>query len=74
MTETPSLSSSMSPAASPAGRATVAYAAEPAPRLQCSHCGSEVTDDDADCPACTTPLDWGASRAALQAWQESGAA
>ena len=66
MNETPSMS--------PAGRATVAFVAEPAPVLRCSHCGAEVTDDDADCPTCTTPLDWGASRAALQAWQASGAA
>jgi len=62
------------PTMSPAGRATVVFVADPAPALQCSHCGSAVTDDDADCPRCTTPLDWGASRSALQAWQESGAA
>jgi predicted amidophosphoribosyltransferase len=66
MTDTPTMS--------PAGRATVVFVAEPSPALQCSHCGSEVTDDDADCPRCTTPLDWGASRQALAAWHESGAA
>lgn len=54
------------PTVSPAGRATAIYVAEPTPALQCSHCGSEITDDDADCPTCTTPLDWGASRKALQ--------
>jgi len=62
------------PTMSPAGRATVEFVAEPTPMLQCSHCGSEVTDDDADCPTCTTPLDWGASRKALEAWTASGAA
>jgi hypothetical protein len=59
------------PTMSPAGRATARFEAEPRPHLTCSHCGSEVTDDDADCPTCTTPLDWGASRKALEAWTES---
>ncbi len=58
---------------SPAGRTVVNFESDPAPQLVCDHCGSTVTDDDADCPTCTTPLDWGASRAALQAWQASGA-
>jgi hypothetical protein len=62
------------PTISPAGRATAEFVAEPTPMLQCSHCSSEVTDDDADCPTCTTPLDWGASRKALEAWNASGAA
>jgi hypothetical protein len=56
------------PNPSPAGRATAVFATEPTAHLQCSHCGAEVTDDDADCPTCTTPLDWGASRVALQEW------
>ncbi len=59
---------------SPAGRALAVYDAQPTPALKCSHCESVITDDDADCPTCTTPIDWGASRKALQAWQESGAA
>jgi hypothetical protein len=61
------------PTMSPTGRATAAFVADPTPTLQCSHCGSEITDDDADCPTCTTPLDWGASRKALEAWAEAGA-
>ncbi len=59
------------PIMSPAGRATALFVADPAPMLRCSHCGSEITDDDADCPTCTTPLDWGASRKALDAWAAS---
>jgi predicted amidophosphoribosyltransferase len=58
------------PTMSPAGRATALFVAEPAPTLRCSHCGAAITDDDADCPACTTPLDWGASRVALQEWYD----
>jgi len=58
------------PTMSPAGRATAVFVGEPDPTLQCSHCGSEITDDDADCPTCTTPLDWGASRVALQEWYD----
>jgi predicted amidophosphoribosyltransferase len=64
---------SETPTMSPAGRATAEFVAEPAPKLLCSHCGGELTDDDADCPTCTTPIDWGASRAALQAWSDRGA-
>jgi hypothetical protein len=29
-----------------------------------------VTDDDPECPGCESPIDWGASDAALRAWQE----
>jgi len=65
MTDTPPIS--------PAGRATARYEAEPAPTLKCSHCGSVITDDDADCPTCTTPIDWGASLKALREWQAGGA-
>ena len=65
MTETPTMS--------PEGRAAVVYEAEPAPTLKCSYCGSVVTDDDADCPTCTTPIDWGSSVKALRAWQQRGA-
>jgi hypothetical protein len=66
MTDTPTMS--------PAGRATAVFVSEPAPTLHCSHCDSAITDDDADCPTCTTPLDWGASRAALQEWYDRGGA
>ena len=62
-----------SPTMSPAGRATAVFIADPAPQLRCSHCSSEITDDDADCPTCTTPIDWGASRASLQAWHARAA-
>jgi hypothetical protein len=62
MTDTPTMS--------PAGRATAVFAADPVPSLHCSHCDAELTDDDADCPRCTTPIDWGASRVDLQTWQE----
>ena len=61
-------------ALTPNYRATVVFEAEPDPTLRCSHCGSNVTDDDADCPTCASPLDWGASLAALRAWEKSGAA
>ena len=59
---------------SPDGRCEVVLVTEPEVALRCSWCEGPLTDDDADCPTCTTPLDWGASRAALQAWQASGAA
>jgi hypothetical protein len=58
------------PTMSPAGRATAIFVADPSPALRCSHCAAEITDDDADCPICTTPLDWGASRVALQEWYD----
>ena len=61
------------PTMAPEGRAAAVYEAAPAPTLKCSHCGSVITDDDADCPTCTTPIDWGASLKALRAWQQSGA-
>ena len=62
MTDTPTMS--------PAGRATARFEPEPVPALRGSHCGAELTDDDADCPICTTPIDWGASRVALQEWYD----
>jgi predicted amidophosphoribosyltransferase len=58
-------------AVTPAGRATAVFEPEPSPLLRCSHCKSEITDDDADCPTCTTPLDWGASFTDLQSWQKA---
>jgi hypothetical protein len=60
-------------AITPAGRALAVFEPSPDPVLRCSHCGSVVTDDDADCPTCTSPLDWGASVTALRAWQKSSA-
>ena len=58
------------PTMSPAGRATAVFEPEPVASLTCSHCGAVLTDDDADCPACLTPIDWGASMKALRAWQQ----
>jgi uncharacterized OB-fold protein len=62
-----------SSAITPADRATAVFDAGPEPTLRCSHCGDAITDADADCPTCDTPLDWGASSAALRAWSASGA-
>lgn len=55
----------------PINRATVVFEAAPEPALRCSHCHAVVTDADADCPTCDSPLDWGASVDALTAWQKS---
>jgi hypothetical protein len=57
----------------PAGRATAVFEPDPDPALRCSNCGSLITDDDADCPTCASPIDWGASNKALRAWQQSSA-
>ncbi len=59
------------PALTPIIRATAVFEAAPEPELRCSHCHSAITDDDAECPACDSPIDWGASFAALDAWQQS---
>ena len=37
--------------------------------MRCAHCGASVSDADAECPDCDSPIDWGASDAALRAWQ-----
>ena len=37
--------------------------------LRCAHCGASLTDDDAECPKCESPIDWGASDVALRAWR-----
>jgi hypothetical protein len=63
-----------SSAITPADRATAVFEPEPEPTLRCSHCGDAISDADADCPTCDTPIDWGASGAALRAWNESGGA
>jgi hypothetical protein len=57
-------------AVTPIDRATAVFADDPLPALRCSHCGTDVTDDDPECPGCESPIDWGASDAALRAWQE----
>ena len=61
-------------AITPVGRATAVFAAEPTPTLTCSHCEAVVSDDDAQCPRCDSPIDWGASIAALREWQKAGGA
>jgi hypothetical protein len=30
-----------------------------------------ITDDDANCPRCDSPIDWGASFAVLREWQKA---
>jgi Zn finger protein HypA/HybF involved in hydrogenase expression len=59
-------------AITPADRATAIFEAEPDAVLRCSHCGHLVTDADAECPTCESPIDWGASSGALRAWEQSG--
>jgi len=63
----------MSEPATPIDRTVAVFEAEPTPSLQCAHCGGGVTDADADCPTCESPIDWGASAEALRAWEQSGA-
>lgn len=63
----------MSETPTPIDRATVVFEPDPSPSLRCSNCGGGVTDADADCPTCESPIDWGASAAALRAWEQSGA-
>jgi hypothetical protein len=60
-------------AITPAERATAVFDPGPEPALRCSHCGDMVTDADAECPTCDTPIDWGASSEALRAWTEADA-
>lgn len=56
------------PKIEPVGRVTAVFDAEPAPGLHCSHCNGDMTDDDAHCPTCDSPIDWGASFKALKEW------
>ena len=65
---------SESAAVRPSDRATAVFDPEADPQLRCSQCESEITDDDATCPTCESPIDWGASMAALRAWQKHGRA
>jgi hypothetical protein len=58
-------------AITPADRVTAVFEPDPAPALRCSHCAAAITDDDAVCPTCQSPIDWGASMHALTRWQES---
>jgi hypothetical protein len=60
-------------AITPTDRAIAVFESEPHPALRCSHCESVITDDDAVCPTCESPIDWGASIKALRAWQQSSA-
>ena len=60
-----------SSAITPAGRATAVFEAQPTPVLRCSHCDSLITDDDANCPRCDSPIDWGASFAVLREWRKA---
>jgi predicted amidophosphoribosyltransferase len=65
---------SATPATRPSDRATAIFDPDTDPPLRCSNCESEITDDDATCPTCESPIDWGASMAALRAWQKHGVA
>ena len=54
----------------PIDRTTVVFDPDPEPALRCGHCGDAVTDADAECPTCDSPIDWGASSDALHAWEQ----
>lgn len=54
---------------SPDGRCEVVLVTEPEVVLTCSWCEGVLTDDDADCPHCTTPIDWGSSFKVLKEYQ-----
>ncbi|MCD9625686.1 hypothetical protein [Rhabdothermincola salaria] len=58
-------------AITPIGRVTAVFEPDTDPNLRCSHCDSVMTDDDAQCPTCDSPIDWGASHAALRDWTKS---
>jgi hypothetical protein len=57
----------------PVDRATAELCVGPDPSLCCSNCGGPITDADADCQTCESPIDWGASQKALMQWQQSTA-
>jgi hypothetical protein len=52
------------------GRVTAVFDATTDTDMRCSHCSSVITDDDAHCPTCDSPIDWGASFVALREWQK----
>lgn len=56
----------------PITRATAVFEPEPEPVLVCSNCRTTISDDDAECPSCDAPLDWGASFMAVRDWQAAG--
>ena len=58
-------------AVTPTDRTTAVFVTHPEPALQCSHCGGLVSDDDAECQTCDSPIDWGASAEALRAWERA---
>lgn len=59
------------PGMSPDGRCEAVLVTEPAPVLVCSWCKGGITDEDADCPTCSTPIDWGSSFKVLKQWQDA---
>ena len=53
--------------------AAAVFESEPAPKLRCGWCESEIDDDVNDCPVCLTPINWSASNDALQQyWAATG--
>jgi len=56
---------------SPDGRCEAVLVTEPEVVLQCSWCEGVITDADADCPTCTTPIDWGSSFKVLKAYNDA---
>jgi len=61
----------MDAALTPVDRVTAVFTDDSRPMLCCSHCRAEMTDDDPECLGCESPIDWGASDAALRAWHEA---
>lgn len=57
----------------PVDRALVEYDEQASTGLRCSNCRGEVTDADADCPTCESPIDWGASADALRRQEQASA-
>jgi hypothetical protein len=53
----------------PPAPATVLFDRSRDADLHCSACDAVVADDDAECPSCDAPLNWGASIAALREWE-----
>ncbi len=55
----------------PVDRVTAVFEPDPEPVLRCSHCAAVMSDDDAHCPTCDSPIDWGASYTALNDWTKA---